>query len=84
MYVPCSNRFLHVINLGVPGIRKIDWDGLAKLAHNGVKGDKKDSTSTKTLVLQGANALHKLVLWLGFQNLVRSREQMMLALLRQC
>jgi hypothetical protein len=36
-----SNHFLHVTNSGVPGIRKIGWDGLAKLAYNGAKGDKK-------------------------------------------
>jgi hypothetical protein len=36
-----SNRFLHVTNLGVPGIFKIDWDALAKLAHKEVKGDNK-------------------------------------------
>jgi hypothetical protein len=36
-----SNHFLHVTNSGVPGILKIDWDGLAKLAHNGAKGEKK-------------------------------------------
>jgi hypothetical protein len=30
-----------VTNSSVPGISKLDWDGVAKLAHKDSKGDKK-------------------------------------------
>jgi hypothetical protein len=36
-----SNVFLHMTNLGVPGISSIDWDDLMQLAHKEVTGDKK-------------------------------------------
>jgi hypothetical protein len=36
-----SNDFLQVMNLGVPGMRSIDWDGLAQLAHKEEKSDEK-------------------------------------------
>jgi hypothetical protein len=37
----CSNDFLQVTNLGVPGMRSIDWDGLAQLAHKEEKSNEK-------------------------------------------
>jgi hypothetical protein len=36
-----SNEFLHVTNLGVPGMSSLAWDNLAQLAHKEATGDKK-------------------------------------------
>ncbi len=79
-----SNRFLHVTNSSVPGISKLDWDGVAKLAHNDAKRDKKRQHKYKDFGTTGGSALHKLVLRWGLQNLVRSWEQMAFALSRWC